>query len=167
MRYLLLSVMLYLVLPAHTQQITANGALPDTTKFNSVCRVDSVITWAVGDSGKIYRRAALGWAQIRVEGTEEYKLNSVFVLKERPEYVWIVGINEQTGRNVLLKTNSGKAENPCWLYFVSWPFMGKAVFTAIKFNDRFMGYIYGPNGVLMQSHDGGETWKRVPGGRKP
>lgn len=167
MRYLILAILLYLAMPVYAQQTAAHKALPDTTKFNSVCRVDSSNAWAVGDSGKIYRWIAEGWTQITVEGIKEYRLNSVFILKERHEYVWAVGTDHNTGRNILLKTNCGSAEKPRWKLIADWSFADRLEFTSVRFDNPFTGYIYGLNGLLLQSHDGGETWVRVPGGHKP
>lgn len=167
MRYLILTIMLYLAMPVYAQQTAANDAVLDTTKFTSMCRVDSSNAWAVGDSGKIYRQTPIGWTQITVEGIKEYKLNSVFTLKERSEYVWVVGINQSTGRNILLKTNCGRSGKPRWKMISDWPFIDRVGFTSIEFANPFRGYIYSSEGLLMQSHDGGETWVRVPEGHKP
>jgi len=167
MRYLILSIMLYLSMPAYAQQTTVNNAaLPDTAKFNSVCRVDSSISWVVADSGRIYHQTTAGWSQIAVEGIKDYKLNSVFVLKDSPDYVWIVGTNENNGQNILLKTNCGSAEKPRWKLIADWSFADRLEFTSVKFDDPFTGYIHGLNGLLLQTHDGGNTWERIPGGQK-
>jgi len=165
MRYLIFSIMLYITMPAHAQQTAGNNAaLPDTTKFNSVCRVDSVVAWAVADSGRIYRQTTAGWTRIAVDGIKDYKLNSVFALKEQLEYVWIVGTNENNGQNKLLKTIDGREKKQRWISIALLPCPGSI--SKVEFTDRLQGYIYGEERLLMQSHDGGETWVRVPGGQK-
>ncbi len=113
MRGFILSILLFIALPAHAQQTAVNNAVPtDTTKFTSVCRVDSSIAWAVGSNGLLMKSidGGITWNNIIVNGINQsdYDFQDVCFVGERRG--WVVGYRnkgEEKNFGILLKTMDG------------------------------------------------------------
>lgn len=153
---------------------TANAMSPEamlqeagkisSAALDDVCAIDSVNAWAVGDSGTILKRTAKGWEIIitNIENANEFELKSVFAIKSNPNYVWIVGFDKNERKNILIRTQCGRAEKPRWLANAGWMLERSIEFVSVRFVDVNNGVIYGTQGTRLQTHDGGCTWTRVP-----
>ncbi|MDO9390384.1 MAG: hypothetical protein Q7U71_01250 [bacterium] len=135
-----------------------------TVALNNICAIDSVNAWAVGDSGTVLKRTANGWETIKtnIENTNDLSLKSVWASKSNPNYVWIVGFDKKEKKNILIRTQCGRAEKPRWLMNSGWMLERSIEFVSVRFVDVNNGVIYGTQGTRLQTHDGGCTWTRVP-----
>ena len=137
-----------------------------TVALNDICTIDSVDAWAVGDSGTVLKRTANGWETIKtnIENTNDLSLKSVWASKSNPNYVWIVGFDKKERKNILIRTQCGRAEKPRWLMNAGWMLERSIEFVKIKFVDECIGYIYCTQGVVLKSMNRGCTWRCVPPG---
>jgi photosystem II stability/assembly factor-like uncharacterized protein len=135
-----------------------------TVALNDICAIDSANAWAVGDSGTVLKRTANGWETIKtnIENTNDLSLKSVWASKSNPNYVWIVGFDKKERKNILIRTQCGRAEKPRWLMNAGWMLERSIKFVSVRFVDVYNGFIYGTQGTRLQTHDGGCTWDRVP-----
>jgi photosystem II stability/assembly factor-like uncharacterized protein len=129
------------------------GDIPTTQYLRSVCFVDSLYGWVVGDSGTILHTTNGGatWIQQSIQTSNE--MEYVFFLNRN--LGWISEFNYTTSPygTILLKTTDGGAN------WQSMPYPTADIFmSCILFTDSLHGWMGGkPNGIYKTA-DGGATW---------
>jgi len=142
----------------------ANPEWQDDADLASVCFVDALQGWAVGDRGVIWHTTDSGRIWTKQHSGYTGRLESVFFLT--PEIGWAVGgqavpYTHRTSGLVLATTDGGRR----------WQVRSREILPAlrrVKFFTPDEGYALGDSGGTSASgavltRDGGRTWRAVPG----
>lgn len=147
MRYLLLSILLYLAMPAFAQQ---KCELPDSTY------------WACADSGSLLH---VGLDTIKIQiATKESRLTAVLFSKHNQQKGWAAGIDAKANNPLFLQTKDG---GKSWSYVLLPPGLKGEESEQIMEGRRGNLFIIMKSGMILRSNDGGLNFIRTPRPKDP
>jgi len=147
MRFILLSIMLYITLPAHAQQ---KCELPDSTY------------WVCADSGSLLH---VGLDTIKIQiATKESRLTAVLFSKHNRQKGWAAGIDAKANNPILMQTKDG---GKSWSYVLLPPAMKGEEPEYLAEAKPGNLFIVMKSGLVLKSNDGGLNFIRTPRPKDP
>ncbi|MFH1159358.1 MAG: YCF48-related protein [bacterium] len=131
-------------------------AVPVTQNLYSVCFVDSLYGWAVGDSGMIIHTSDGGISWTRQESPTENEIANVFFLDRNLGWASSFNFTTPPYGTLILKTSNGGAD------WTATPYPQENSFiNCILFFDSLTGWMGGMPHALVKTTDGGISWTQA------
>ncbi|MFH1296281.1 MAG: YCF48-related protein [Bacteroidota bacterium] len=130
--------------------------VPTSLNLYSVCFVDSLYGWAVGDSGTILHTYNGGSTWELQESTTDKEIMSVFFLTRELGWASAFNFTEPPYGTILLKTTNGGTS------WTSSTYPEENIFiTCIHYFDSLTGWMGGKPHALVKTTDGGVSWMQA------
>jgi len=154
---LLFLIPLYLIsstaLPQGTWERTP---VPTSRNLLSVCFVDSLYGWAVGDSGTILHTSDGGTTWILQSSNTNKDIVGLFFLSRELGWASAFNFTDPLYGTILLKTTNGGAS------WISSTYPEENIFiTCIHYFDSLTGWMGGKPHALVKTTDGGGSWTQA------
>jgi len=127
-----------------------------TQNLRSVCFVDNLYGWVVGDSGTILHTTDGGNSWIQQDSPVENDIIYVFFLNRNLGWASAYNFTIPPYGTILLKTTNGGAEWTSTLYHQENIFI-----TCIHYFDSLTGWMGGKPHALVKTTDGGINWTQA------
>jgi len=127
-----------------------------TQNLRSVCFVDNLYGWVVGDSGTILHTTDGGNSWIQQDSPVENDIIYVFFLNQNLGWASAYNFTIPPYGTILLKTTNGGAEWTSTLYHQENIFI-----TCIHYFDSLTGWMGGKPHALVKTTDGGINWTQA------
>jgi len=130
--------------------------VPTNQFLSSVCFVDSLYGWSVGDSGTIIHTSDGGKNWIVQDSKTDKEIGYVFFLNRKLGWASSYNYSSLPYGTILLKTNDGGAN------WTSYSYPEEDIFiTCILFLDSLNGWMGGMPHALVRTTDGGLNWQQA------
>jgi photosystem II stability/assembly factor-like uncharacterized protein len=130
--------------------------VPTNQLLTSVCFVDSLYGWAVGDSGTIIHTSDGGNTWVFQDSQTENEIVDVYFLNRDLGWASSFNYSNSPFGTVLLKTTNGGTD------WIGEPYPEENIFiNCIFFMDSFNGWMGGNPHALVRTTNGGITWQQA------